>query len=166
MDPSPAPGPPPAPSGPDTFTTAAELARLLDTLHESGALRVLNGLLAQVQDVSAAAALDGLGTDEAQNGLANLLVLAKTFGRLDADGVDRFVSALVHAVSVAGQRLEAKDKAPGTLAVLTKLRRPDVRRGLDATLTLLGALGSQLHDPRPAARPGGYAGGHVGGQST
>ena len=140
--------PPPAPPGQDAFSTAADLARLLDTLHESGALRVLNGLLAQIQDVSAIA-LDGLNSDEGRNGLANLLILAKLLGRLDADGLDRFVAALDRALSSAGERLQAKDDAPGTLSVLKKLRQPDVRRGLDATLTLLGTLGSQLHEPSP-----------------
>ena len=140
--------PPPQPSGQDAFTTAADLARLLDTLHESGALRVLNGLLDRLQDVSAIA-LDGLNTDEGRNGVANLLILAKLLGRLDADGLDRFVVALDRALSAAGERLDQKDDPPGTFSVLKKIREPDVRRGLDATLTLLGTLGSQLHEPTP-----------------
>jgi len=140
--------PPPAPPGQDAFTAADDLARLLDTLHESGTLRVLNGLLAQIQDV-AAVALDGLNTDEGRNGLANLLLLAKLLGRIDADGLDRFVAALDRGLADAAERLVDEDDPPGSLSVLGKLRQPDVRRGLDAVLTLLGTLGSQLHDPQP-----------------
>ena len=109
---------------------------------------MLNGLLAQFQDVMAVV-LKGLNTDEGRNGLANFLVLAKLLGKIDADGMDRFVAALNRGLEAAGERLEDKDDAPGSLSVLKKLRQPEVRRGLDATLTLLGTLGSQLHDPQP-----------------
>ncbi|PAP75464.1 DUF1641 domain-containing protein [Rubrivirga marina] len=140
--------PPPAPPGQDAFTAEDDLRRLLDTLHESGTLRVLNGLLAQFQDVMAVV-LKGLNTDEGRAGLANLLTLAKLLGRIDADGLDRFVAALDRALEAAGGRIDEKDDAPGSLSVLAKLRDPDVRRGLDATLTLVGTLGKQLHDPQP-----------------
>ncbi len=140
--------PPPAPPGEDAFTAADDLARLLETLHTSGTLRVVNGLVAQLQDV-AAVVLAGLNTDEGRNGLANLLVLAKLLGRIDADGLDRFVAALDRALADAGERLDDTDDAPGSLSVLAKLRQPEVRRGLDAALTLVGTLGRQLHDPQP-----------------
>ncbi|OZC03955.1 DUF1641 domain-containing protein [Rubricoccus marinus] len=139
---------PPGPPGQQTFTAADDLARLLETLHTSGTLRTLNGLLAQLQDVMAVV-LDGLNTDEGRNGIANLLVLAKLLGRIDADGLDRFVVALDRGLEAAGERLEEKDDAPGSLTVLKKLRQPEVRRGLDAALTLLGTLGTQLSDPQP-----------------
>ena len=139
---------PPGPPGQQTFTAADDLARLVETLHTSGTLRVLNGLVGRFQDVTAVA-LKGLDTDAGRNGLANLLVLAKLLGKIEADGLDRFVAALARALDAAGDRLEEEDDAPGSLAVLKKLRDPDVRRGLDAALTLLGTLGSQFHDPQP-----------------
>lgn len=140
--------PPPAPPGQEAFTAYDDLDRLVQTLHTSGTLRVLNGLLARFQDVTAVV-LDGLNTDEGRNGLANLLVLAKLLGKIDADGLDRFVVGLERALEAAGERLDDKDDAPGTLSVLKKLRDPEVRRGLDAALTLVGTLGAQLHDPEP-----------------
>ena len=140
--------PPTAPPGEQAFTAQDDLNRLLETLHTSGTLRVLNGLVARFQDVMAVV-LDGLNTDEGRNGLANLLVLAKLLGTIDADGLDRFVAALDRALAEAGERLDDADDAPGSLTVLKKLRQPEVRRGLDAALTLLGTLGSQLHDPQP-----------------
>lgn len=140
--------PPPAPPGQDAFTAADDLARLLETLHTSGTLRVLNGLLARFQDVMAVV-LAGLDSDAGRTGLANLLTLTTLLGRLDADGLNRFVAALERALEAAGERIEDEDGAPGSLSVLRKLRDPDVRRGLDAALTLVGTLGAQLHEPRP-----------------
>ena len=140
--------PPPAPPGQQAFTAEDDLQRLLQALHESGTLRVVNGLLAQFQDVMAVV-LKGLDTDEGRSGLANLLTLAKLLGKIDADGLDRFVAALDRALGAAGERLDERDDARGTLSVLRKLHEPDVRRGLDAALTLVGTLGAQLHAPQP-----------------
>lgn len=141
---------PPGPPGQDAFTAADDLARLVQTLHTSGTLRVLNGLLARFQDVMAVV-LAGLDTEEGRTGLANLMVLGKLLGHLDADGVDRFAVALQRALGAASERLteDDADGAPSTLSVVRKLREPEVRRGLDAALTLLGTLGAELHDPQP-----------------
>lgn len=141
---------PTGPPGQDAFTAADDLARLVETLHTSGTLRTLNGLLAQVSDVSAVV-LKGLNTDAGRNGLANGMVLAKLLGHLNADGLDRFAAALERALEAAGERVagDPDDDPPGTFTVLKKLREPEVRRGLDAALTFLGILGAQLHDPHP-----------------
>lgn len=141
---------PKGPPGQDTFTAADDLARLVETLHTSGTLRVLNGLLAEFQGVMAVV-LASLNTEAGRTGLANLLTLAKLLGHLDADGLDRFAVALQRALAAAGERLDGDeaDDAPGTFAVLKKLREPEVRRGLDAALTLLGTLGAELYRPPP-----------------
>ncbi len=136
--------PPPGPPGEATFTAADDLARLVETLHTSGTLRALNGLVAQGQDV-AAVALGGLNSEAGRTGVANLLILGKLLGHIDADGLDLFAAALTRALSAAGTRLDAEP--PGTVALVRKLRDPDVRRGLDAALTLLGTLGAELHAP-------------------
>lgn len=141
---------PPGLPGQDTFTAADDLARLVETLHTSGTLRVLNGLLAEFQGVMAVV-LSGLNTEAGRTGLANMLTLGKLLGHVDADGLDRFAVALERGLAAAGDRLTEADAddAPGTLTVLKKLREPEVRRGLDAALTLLGTLGAELHRPQP-----------------
>ena len=141
---------PPGPPGETTFTAQDDLARLLETLHTSGTLRAANGLVAQFQDV-ASIILTGLDSPEGRNGLANVLILAKLLGHLDADGLDRLISAVSEGVEAAGERLTSTDDAPSTVAVLAKLRQPNVRRGLDAALTLLGAVGAQLAAPPDGA---------------
>lgn len=145
--------PPPNPPGQDAFTAADDVARLVETLHTSGTLRVLNGLVAQFSDVMAVL-LSGLDTDAGRTGLANAMTLGKLLGKVDADGLDRFVAALDRSLEAAGERLEETDNAPGTFATLKKLRDPDVRRGLDAALALVGTLGAQLHSPQPPVYSG------------
>ena len=115
---------------------SAEVAR-----RSRGTPRIANNLLRRVRDyaqVKGDGRIDGGTADKA---LAML--------EIDADGLDRFVAALDRALADAGERLDDADDAPGSLTVLKKLRQPEVRRGLDAALTLLGTLGSQLHDPQP-----------------
>jgi uncharacterized protein YjgD (DUF1641 family) len=143
---------PPGPDGPHTFTAADDLARLLETLHTSGVLRLANGLVARFQDV-AAVALDGLATEEGHNALANVLLLGKALGAIDADGTARVVDALALALPAAAERLTAETEPPGTVALLRRMREPDVRRGLDAALTLLGTLGARLSAPPAGGHP-------------
>ncbi|HYE57275.1 MAG TPA: DUF1641 domain-containing protein [Rhodothermales bacterium] len=135
---------PPQVPGEAAFTAADDLARLVETLHTSGTLRVLNGFFGRLGAVSEVA-LDTINTPEGRNGLANLLVLAKALGRIDPQHLARFADAVDHGLDAAGRRLESPDDPPGTLATLRKLRDPDVRRGLDAVLTVLGTLGADLH---------------------
>jgi uncharacterized protein YjgD (DUF1641 family) len=154
--------PPPHPNGEAAFTADDDLARLVETLHASGTLRLLNGLFARLEDV-AAVVLKGLDTDAGRRGLANLLLLSKLLGRLDPDGLDRFIAALDRGLEAAARRLDTEADPPGPLRTLGRLRDPDIRRGLDAVLALLGTLGAELHDPTvpphstvdgtPSARP-------------
>ncbi len=132
----------PAP-GVDAFTAQDDLARLLTTLHESGTLRVLNGLLAQFAEVNAVV-LKHLDTEEGTNGLSNLLILLRVLGNIDADGTDRFARALTDGVEKASARLGRRDEPPTLLQLAVKLRSPEVRRGLDAALTLVGTVGARL----------------------
>lgn len=142
---------PPGPPGETAFTAQDDLARLLETLHTSGTLRAANGLVAQFQDV-ASIVLNGLDSPEGRSGLANVLILAKLLGHLDANGLDRLIGAVSDGMEAAGERLASTDDAPSTVSVLAKLRQPDVRRGLDAALTLLGTVGAQLAAPPDGTR--------------
>lgn len=137
----------PAP-GVDAFTPEDDVARLVRTLHESGTLRALNGLFARFADVSAIA-LEHLDTEEGRNGVANALILLRGLGRIDSDGTDRFVRALTEGLDAAGKRLD-EEKPPGAFGLLRALREPDVRRGLDAVLTLVGTMGARLNEDEDA----------------
>lgn len=138
----------PAP-GVDAFTPEDDVARLVRTLHESGTLRALNGLFARFADVSAVA-LEHLDTEEGRNTVSNALILLRGLGQIDSDGTDRFVKALTEGLDAAGKRLDEKEEPPGTFSLLRTLREPDVRRGLDAVLTLVGTMGARLKDDEDA----------------
>lgn len=135
----------PAP-GVDAFTPEDDVARLVRTLHESGTLRVANGLIAQFAEVSSVL-LEQLDTEEGRNGLSNVLILLRGLGHIDSDGTDRFIKALTEGLDAAGERLKKQDDPPNMLKLAAKLREPEVRRGLDAVLTLVGTLGKELAQP-------------------
>ena len=135
--------PPPQPPGQDAFTARDDLERLLDTLHETGTLRLLHDLLARFEDV-VAVPLKHLDTPAGRDGLSTLLVLGRFLGQLDADATSRFFDALGQGLGDAGERLRERDDPPGFIALTKRLHDEDVRRGLDAVVTLLGSLGARL----------------------
>ena len=137
--------PPSYPPGQDAFTAQDDLNRLVETLHEAGALRAAHDFAARFQDVLGVF-LPMLDTEEGRNAITNLLGLGKLLGRLDADGVKRFTEALAEALDDTGARLEQKrgEDPPGFIALTKRLHEEEVRRGLDAVVTLLGSLGARL----------------------
>ncbi|WP_088282108.1 DUF1641 domain-containing protein [Kineosporia sp. A_224] len=107
---------------------ADRLAGIEETLHsEREARERWRDLLAEVTS------LTGAG----MNSLSDVMATAETRGyfsaaRYGAGAVDRFVSTLDTAPA----------PAPSTLALLRRLRDPQVRRGLGRALDLLDALGA------------------------
>ena len=135
--------PPSSPPGQDSFSAEEDLARTLQALHESGALRILTGLLGRFEDVMGVV-LEHLDTPKGHNLNANVVILGKLLANLDADGMDRFATAFTDGLDAAGQKLSDPEDPPGFLGLTKRLHEPDVRRGLDALLTLLGSLGAGL----------------------
>lgn len=139
--------PPPAPVE-DTPHEALE--RLLQTLHESGTLRLLDGLVGQAQDVGAVLA-GRLDTPGGRNALSTLLLLVQALGRLEPDHVQAFLTGTEKGLAAA--HASFKTDPPGLLQLFGVLKHEDTRRGLHALLVLLQTLGNHLHDPRlPAQR--------------
>ena len=138
--------PPPGLPGQDLFTAEDDLARTLQALHESGTLRILAGLLGRFEEVMAVF-LEHIDTPKGHNLNGNLVILGKLLANVDADGLDRFVTALTDGLDNAGKKLSDPDDPPGFLGLTKRLHEPDVRRGLDALITLLGSLGAGLATP-------------------
>jgi uncharacterized protein YjgD (DUF1641 family) len=126
-----------------TDTAHDELQDLLETLHTSGTLRVLNGLFGQFEDVSIIAAQQ-LDTPGGRNGLSNILLLLQLLGSLDADHVEDFLKATEQGLGAARERINGD--APSLLGLVGALKDEDVRRGLAALLTFLKVLGRSLHN--------------------
>lgn len=135
------------PPPPPIDTAADELADLLQTLHESGTLRALNGLFGQFEQVSEVIA-KGLDSEGGRNGLSNLFQLVKFLGELDADHVEVFLKGTEKGLAAGRARLQ-HGEAPSLLGLFTLLRDEDTRRGLAAVLTLLQSLGEHMKRNKP-----------------
>jgi uncharacterized protein YjgD (DUF1641 family) len=129
----------PPPDVPDAAEEAHdELDRLLVALHERGVLRLLNGLLAAGPSVSAVA-LDGLNSPGGQRAVRNAAVLGEAATRIDPNDLETLARGVAHGIEMAGERLA--QEPPSTISLAKALRDPDVRRGMNAMLGFLKALG-------------------------
>lgn len=132
------------PSAAPTETSArSELEALLETLHSSGALRVLRGVFGagpQLLEV----ALSQLETAGGKNALGNVAVAITSLTKLDADRVHALVEALNEAVRAAAASVQRPP--PGLMGLFAMLMREDTRRGLHALVVMLSALGRELDD--------------------
>jgi uncharacterized protein YjgD (DUF1641 family) len=130
---------PPPPDAPDATEDARdELDHLLVALHERGVLRLLNGLLAAGPSVSAIA-LDGLNSPSGQRAVRNAVVLGEAATRIDPADLETLVQGVARGIETAGERLA--QEPPSTISLAKALRDPDIRRGMNAMLGFLKALG-------------------------
>lgn len=120
-----------------------ELEGLLETLREAGVLRLLNALAARGPE-ALELLVERLDAPAGRNGLGNLAVLARALGELEPAALDRFLEASRRGLAEAGERVRADP--PGALALLGRSNDEDVRRGLWAVLSFLGALGRALRE--------------------
>ena len=126
-----------------TDTAGDELQRLLEVLHERGVLRLLTNLSAQSHDV-AEIVLSQLDTPSGRSAAANLTVVVKALGNLDPAALDTLLTGVDKGVQAAVRTLDERETPKNAFALLGKLNDPDVRRGLNALLTLLQTLGRHL----------------------
>ncbi|CAN5261371.1 hypothetical protein BH23GEM4_BH23GEM4_07390 [soil metagenome] len=125
-----------------TFGAHDDLERLLETLHESGTLRLLDGLIGRLGAVGEIA-VEQLDTPGGRQAVGNLLILGRLLTQLDAESTDRFANGLVEGVRAGSAALT--QEPPSTVRLLRQLRQPEVRRGLHAALAFLAALGHHVH---------------------
>lgn len=123
-------------------TAQDDLKRLLETLHEGGVLRLLNGLIGQ-KDGVLKVALDQFDSEGGRNALATLTVLVKALTETNPDEAQDVWDGMKRGLTEAQATL--RHEPPSLLTLLGKLGDPDVRRGLAAALSLLGGLGAYLH---------------------
>ena len=134
------------PVPPPTDTARDELEQLLQTLHESGTLRLLDGLLGRFPDVTEVA-VGQLNTGGGRNLVGNVMILLKALTELDSDGHQALVSGIGEGLQAAHQSLQGEP--PGLLGLLRRLGDEDVRRGLNALLVFVQTLGRHLHQHPP-----------------
>ena len=127
-----------------TDTAELELQALLETLHERGVLRLLTNLTAESHGV-AQVALEQLDSIKGQNMLGNLTVLLSFLGEMDDEALGKLLTGVGRGVNAASQS-QTKKETPNTFKLVKELNDPDVRRGLNAVLTILATLGRHLKD--------------------
>lgn len=122
-----------------------ELEALLQTLYESGNLRLLQGLAGKFPEVLGLL-LEQCRGEFGRNALGNLTVLATSLGRLGTAPAERFASAL----NLGLERVAAStpEEPPRLFTLFAMLRSESARRGLYALVILLQTLGEQLHPER------------------
>jgi len=124
------------------FPTAHdELNDLIETLHDSGTLRVLNGFFGRFGAVNEAL-LEELKTTPGKNLLGSLLFVGECLTKMPVDDLQRVASG----VSVGLKRADAtlREEPPSTLGLFRLMREPDTRRAIAAMLVLLNAVGAEL----------------------
>lgn len=125
-------------------TAQDELHALLETLHERGVLRLLTNLTAESHGV-AQVALEQLDSIQGQNMIGNLTVLLSFLSEIDDEALGKILTGVGRGVNAASQS-QSKRATPGTFGLVKELNDPDVRRGLNAVLTILSTLGRHLQE--------------------
>jgi len=111
---------------------------LLQSLHDSGAVDLLRGLL-EARDELACIVASTVDTPEAIRGIRNFLLLSKLFASMPPDVLQSLTEAVVE-----GAKREKSHKAPGLGSLLWRFRDPDSRHALAVILDLLKAVGRGL----------------------
>jgi len=118
-----------------------ELDDLIETLHASGTLRVLNGFFGRLGEVSGVA-LTEMNSPAGRNVLGSLLFVGECLAKISPDDLQRVTVGFSDGVKRA--RSVLADEPPGTLALLRLANAPDTRRTLAAMLVLLNSVGAAL----------------------
>ena len=126
-------------------TAEEEWAELLETLHETETLRVLNGLVGQYEGVEEVVLTKLLDTPHGRGSIENLAVLFRGLAELDTDDLEALQNGVGKGLRAARRNFE-EDEPPGLIRLFARLRDPDVRRALSALLALLKGMGAHLDD--------------------
>lgn len=129
------------PNADPTVSAHEELEELLETLHESGTLRVLNGFFGKIADVSEVA-MQELASDEGQHTLANGALLLMAFARIPPEELQALLTGIERGLGAARSAL--KSDAPNMLQLFRLLNDSATRRGLGAALLLLNHIGRDV----------------------
>lgn len=128
-------------------TAHEDLEQLIETLHQSGTLRALNGLFGQLGEVSEILA-EPLNSAPGRNAIGNLLLLLKTLGAIDPTRVANIVDGAQEALAHSHYR-----RPPGIMKLLTMTLHQDTRRGVYLLLNMLRVIGGESRALRPPSEP-------------
>ena len=116
-----------------------ESYELLQELHDSGALRLLRGVL-RSGDVGLDTAVNAAKSDEAIRGLRNAIILAKMLGSINPDLLQGYANAVTETLGCQKPVVEP----PGLFKLFAEFRHPELRRSMALINKFLESFGNQL----------------------
>jgi uncharacterized protein YjgD (DUF1641 family) len=116
-----------------------ETYELLQQLHDSGALRLLRGVL-RSGDLLLDTAVNAAKSDEAIRGLRNAIILVKMLGSINPD----LLQGCANAVSETFGCQKPVVEPPGLFKLFAEFRNPELRRSMALIDKFLENLGNQL----------------------
>lgn len=132
-----------------------ELDQLLETLHQTGVLRLANDVLRASPEVSEIL-LAGLNKEESRNAVQNLSLLAMGLGRIPPERFASMTRAVTESLATMEQAATTgrRNEAPGLFGVYRLLRDTDLWRGLSPLISAIKAYPGHFHShpKEPAAR--------------
>lgn len=137
--------PTPPPIGP---TAREELDRLLETLHDTGLLRLANDLAAGRQDV-ADILLKGLNLESSRSALQNIAVLLMVLAEVPPARFYKIAATLKDALLAATAEPPAEREPPGVSGFYHALHDEHTWNAVAPLIQGLLALGQGLRAPAP-----------------
>jgi len=114
---------------------------VLQALHDAGILEIVKGALSSGEKVLDIV-VKALNTPEAIRATRNAMILAKVFGTIEPELMEKFASAVPDALAGAARAEEAK--APGFIGIMKIFRSENLRHGLSVVNNLLEAWGKNF----------------------
>lgn len=116
-----------------------ESYELLQQLHDSGALRLLRGVL-RSGDLLLDTAVDAAKSEQAIRGLRNAIILVKMLGSINPDLMQGYANAVSETLGCQKPVAEP----PGLFQLLAEFRHPELRRSMALINMFLESFGNQL----------------------
>jgi len=139
----------PTPIGPDAHE---ELARLLQSLHEKGVLRLANDVV-RSQEQLAKVLIDGVGKEGTMNAIQNLSILGMALSRIPPETFYKLMFGLKDAIVEMDRHSESRKEgeAPGVTGVYRMLRDDTLWASLSPLVegirAFAGRMGQETEKP-------------------
>jgi len=137
--------PPPPKIGP---SAREELDALLETLHQSGLLRLANDIAAGRQEMLGIL-MQGLNREGSRYATQNLAALLMVLAQIPPPRFYKIATTLKDALLAAAEEPPAEQEAPGVRGFYKALKDEETWRALAPLLQGLMALGEGLRKPAP-----------------
>jgi uncharacterized protein YjgD (DUF1641 family) len=125
-----------------------ELDQLLETLHQSGILRLANDIAAGKQDI-VGIVMKGLNLEGSRYATQNLAAILMVLAQIPPPRFYKIATTVKDAVLAAAEEPPAEQEAPGVRGFYKALKDDETWRALAPLVQGLMALGEGLRKPAP-----------------